>query len=173
MMGPDFLGPLVDEHAAALVLYARQWCIAPEDVVQEAFVKLTALKRPPANPVSWLYRVVRNAAISTGRSERRRRHHEAVAAARTPAWFMSAENAGLDATTAAAALKALPAEQREAIVAHLWGGLSFEQVAEVMSCSTSTAHRWYVAGLSALRERLGVPCPNQRTIENLPPWKPR
>ena len=34
MMGPELLGRLFDDHAAALVLYARQWCATPEDVVQ-------------------------------------------------------------------------------------------------------------------------------------------
>ena len=61
-VGPELLGRLVDENAAALVLYARQWCSAPEDVVQEAFLKLAAQKPAPDNPVAWLYRVVRNAA---------------------------------------------------------------------------------------------------------------
>ena len=162
-MGPEFLARLIDEHGAALVLYARQWCAAPEDVVQEAFLKLVALPRPPANPLPWLYRVVRNAAVSAGRAERRRRRHEEAAAARAPAWFRGIEPAHLDAGAAAAALQALPPEQREVIVAHLWGGLTFEQVAEVVGCSSSTAHRWYAAGLSALRERLGVSCPNDRT----------
>jgi len=37
-MDPTFLGRLIDRHAAALVLYARQWCAAPEDVVQDAFL---------------------------------------------------------------------------------------------------------------------------------------
>jgi RNA polymerase sigma factor (sigma-70 family) len=162
-MGPEPLARLVDAHAAALVLYARQWCAAPEDVVQEAFLKLFALSRPPAQPLPWLYRAVRNAAISAGRSERRRRRHEAAAAARVPAWFRGTDPAGLDAAAVAAALQALPPEQREVIVAHLWGGLTFEQVAEVAGCSSSTAHRWYAAGLAALRERLGVSCPNDRT----------
>lgn len=161
VMGPELLGRLVDEHAAALVLYARQWCACPEDVVQEAFLKLVEQKRPPANVLPWLYRVVRNAAISAGRADRRRRRHEAVAATRTPPWFTEAA-AGLDAAAAAAALQGLPPEQREVIVAHLWGGLSFDQVAAVAGCSSSTAHRWYVAGLAALRERLGVACPNDR-----------
>jgi RNA polymerase sigma-70 factor (ECF subfamily) len=163
-MGPDLLGRLADEHAAALVLYARQWCAAPEDVVQEAFLKLVSSPRTPDNVLPWLYRVVRNAAVSAGRSERRRRRHEAVAAARAPAWFRAAGAAGLDARAAAEALQALPAEQREVIVAHLWGGLTFEQIAGVAGCSSSTAHRWYLAGLSALRERLGVSCPNDRTM---------
>jgi len=30
----------------------------------------------------------------------------------------------------------------------------------------STAHRWYLAGLTALRERLGTPCPKQPRIPN-------
>jgi RNA polymerase sigma factor (sigma-70 family) len=160
-MGPELLGRLVDEHAAALVLYARQWCAAPEDVVQEAFIKLAGQRVPPVEVVPWLYRVVRNAALSNARAARRRNRHEAAAASRTPRWFISSEETGLDAETAAAALQALPVEQREVIVAHLWGGLTFEQIAAVAGCSSSTAHRRYAAGIDALRERLGVSCPNK------------
>jgi RNA polymerase sigma factor (sigma-70 family) len=163
-MGPELLGQLVDEHAAALVLYARQWCAAPEDIVQEAFLKLVAQQKPPDSPVAWLYRVVRNGALSAARAARRRRHHEAVAAGRMPLWFTAAEGTALDLSAATAALGALPLEQREVIVAHLWGGLSFEQIAELVGCSSSTAHRWYGAGLSALRERLRIPCPTKPTM---------
>jgi RNA polymerase sigma-70 factor (ECF subfamily) len=157
-MGPELLGRLVDEHSAALVLYARQWCSSAEDVVQEAFLKLIAQQPAPTNIVPWLYRVVRNGAVSAARSERRRRRHEAAAAERTPAWFAAAEATALDVAAATASLRALPLEQREVIVAHLWGGLTFEQIAEVAGCSSSTAHRWYAVGLSTLRERLRVPC---------------
>jgi RNA polymerase sigma-70 factor (ECF subfamily) len=160
-MGPELLGRLVDEHAAALALYARQWCAAPEDVVQEAFIKLAGQRLPPAEVVPWLYRVVRNGALSSARAARRRNRHEAAAASRTPPWFVAAEETGLDAATATAALQGLPVEQREVIVAHLWGGLTFEQIAAVAGCSSSTAHRRYAAGIGALRERLGVSCPNR------------
>ena len=67
-MGPETLARLVDDHAAALVLYARQWCSAPEDVVQEAFIKLVGQGKPPANPLPWLYRVVRNGALTALRT---------------------------------------------------------------------------------------------------------
>jgi RNA polymerase sigma-70 factor (ECF subfamily) len=166
MMGPELLGRLFDEHAAALVLYARQWCATPEDVVQEALLKLVAQKKPPDRLVPWLYRVVRNGAISAARSSKRRRHHEAFAAARTAAWFVPAEASGIDGATASDALQTLPLEQREAIVAHLWGGLTFEQIGEVAGASSSTAHRWYMAGLSALREKLGVICPPKPTTRS-------
>jgi len=162
-MEPEFFGRLVDQHAAALVLYARQWCTVPEDVVQEAFLKLVAQRQAPANPVAWLYRVVRNAAVSAARTQRRRQRHETAAAALAPAWFADDEARGLDAATAAAALQTLPLEEREVIVAHLWGGLTFDQVAELVGGSSSTAHRRYVAGLATLRERLRIPCPNRHT----------
>jgi RNA polymerase sigma-70 factor (ECF subfamily) len=161
-MGPELLGRLVERHAAALVLYARQWCAAAEDVVQEAFLKLVAQRPPPDNPVPWLYRVVRNGALSAARTQRRRQRHESAAAARAPAWFV-ADTDGSDVEAATAALQALPLDEREVIVAHLWGGLTFEQIAGLAGCSSSTAHRRYVAGLAALRERLQMPCPNRRT----------
>jgi RNA polymerase sigma-70 factor (ECF subfamily) len=158
-MGPDSLGRLIDQHAPALVLYARQWCAAPEDVVQEAFIKLSRANPPPANVVSWLYRVVRNGALSAQRAQQRRRRHEAHAAGRQPPWFVTGDDQALDAEIAAAALEGLPAEQREVIVAHLWGGLTFEEIGPLMGASSSSAHRWYAAGIASLRERLHVPCP--------------
>jgi RNA polymerase sigma-70 factor (ECF subfamily) len=162
-MTPEALGRLVDRHAAALALYARQWCAAPEDVVQEAFVKLAGRRPPPADAAAWLYQVVRNGAISAGRAARRRQRHEADAAARRPAWFLPAEGAALDAAAAASALEALPAEERETVVAHLWGGLTFEQIGRLGGMAPSTAHRRYLKALAALRERLRVPCPNPST----------
>ncbi len=39
----ELLSRLLDEHSAALVLYAQQFCDCPEDVVQEALIHLTQL----------------------------------------------------------------------------------------------------------------------------------
>jgi RNA polymerase sigma-70 factor (ECF subfamily) len=161
MMGHEQLGSLLDQHASALILYARQWCAAPEDVVQEAFLKLVTQSPPPGNVVAWLYRVVRNNAISAARAEQRRRRHEGCAAEQTPTWFVPAEGMELDVEAATEALRELPLEQREVIVAYLWGVLSFEQIGEIAGTSASTAHRRYLAGLSALRERLKVSWPNR------------
>ena len=163
-MSPHEFARLVDAHGSPLVLYARQWCDAPEDVVQDAYMKLVAQRRPPENPAAWLYGVVRNAARQASRSDRRRRRHEAAAAGRAPAWLAAPDGSAIDAGEAAAALRSLPIEQREVIVAHLWGGLTFEQVGALAGCSSSTAHRLYGAGLSALRERLGDRCPDKPLI---------
>ena len=165
-MGPEQLNRLVNAHAAALVLYARQWCAVHEDVVQEAFIKLAAQRTPPNNVAAWLYRVVRNGALAAARAERRRRRHESAAALHVPNWFTPSDTVRLDGEIATTALQNLPLEQRETLVAHLWGGLTFEQIGELTGVSSSTAHRRYLAGLSALRERLRIPCPNNPKTSN-------
>jgi len=158
------LGRLIDNHAASLILFARQWCSAPEDIVQEAFLKLMAQPKPPEPVLPWLFRVVRNSAISAARAERRRRLRERDVAARSAPWFLADPAQELDAAVLHQALAALPADQREVIVAHVWGGLTFEQVSALAGCSTSMAYRRYTAGLETLRGRLGeVPCPTKRT----------
>jgi RNA polymerase sigma factor (sigma-70 family) len=164
MMAPEALGRLIDDHAAALVLFARQWATAPDDVVQEAFVKLAGLTTDPAHPIAWLFTAVRRAAISAARSERRRRAHESRAASRTASWFVPTEGAELDAAQAADALANLPLDEREAIIAHLWGGLTFEQIGPLIGTSAATAFRRYQAGLATLRTQMGEPCPNPSTI---------
>ena len=156
-MTPRHLADLIARYGPPLVLFARQWCDGPEDVVQEAFVKLAAA-RPPDDPVAWLYAVVRNAALDAGKAARRRAHRER-AAARPVRWFAEPAVDGLDAAEAVAALESLAPDQREVIVARLWGGLTLNQIASAAGCSVATAFRRYEAGIAALRERLGAACP--------------
>jgi RNA polymerase sigma factor (sigma-70 family) len=156
-MTPRQLGDLIDRLGPALVLFARQWTAAPEDVVQDAFLRLVEVRRPPDDPAAWLFTVVRNRAMDLAKADRRRvRREQAVRPVR---WFVEPEVDGLDADRAVNALERLPAELRETIVARLWGGLTFDQIAAVSGCSTSSAFRRYEAGIAAIRESLGVPCP--------------
>src|SRR6516164_2353547 len=117
------IADLIDAHAAALVLFARQWCAAPEDVVQESFCKLAGQPSPPGDPVAWLYRGVRNAAIEAGKADRRRQRRESAVSRPVP-WFDLVAVDGLEAATAVAALESLPAYHREVIVSRLWGGMT-------------------------------------------------
>ncbi|MEX2139389.1 MAG: sigma-70 family RNA polymerase sigma factor [Pirellulales bacterium] len=154
-VSPALLGELLDRHGAALVLFARQFCASPEDVVQEAFVQLARQSDVPDRPAAWLYRVVRNGAISAARAQQRRRKHEAAAATRARAWFLPTEAAQLGAESATEALKHLSLEEREIIIAHLWGALTFQQIGELVGLSAATAYRRYERGLRALRTILG------------------
>jgi RNA polymerase sigma factor (sigma-70 family) len=165
--GPEELSQLLDEHSRGLVLYARQWCDTPEDVVQDALVLLVRQSERPQNVVAWLYKVVRNGAITALRSAGRRTRRETEVALQAEAWFHPSESDRLDAEEATRALAGLPIEQRETIVFRLWGGLSFEQIAEMTGCSTSSAHRCYQKGLAALRERLGEKCLEKKTVRRI------
>ena len=55
-------------------------------------------------------------------------------------------------------LNRLPLEEREVIVAHVWGGMTFAEIAELVGTSTSSVHRRYQAGLQTLRNLLGEKC---------------
>ncbi len=149
---PEELGRLYREHAPALRLFARQWTAGGEDLVQDAFVRLAQQAAPPTQVLPWLYRVVRNGALAAYRSAARRRRREDRARVRE-AWFDTADSQ-LDGQDATRLLADLPLEDREVVVARLWGGLTFEEVAQLVGCSLPTAHRRYLAALTTLRERV-------------------
>jgi RNA polymerase sigma factor (sigma-70 family) len=153
-IGPKRLGPLFDTHAGPLALYARQWCDDPEDIVQDAFVALARQRSWPDQVVPWLYRVVRNAAIAASRHDRRRQKREGRAASgASAAWFAATDDL-IDAAAASRLVAELDSETREVIVARIWGGLTFDEIARLQGCSLTTAHRRYHAGLARLQERL-------------------
>jgi RNA polymerase sigma factor (sigma-70 family) len=154
-IAPDELGHLYREHAPALRLYARQWSEDDEDLVQDAFVKLALQAPAPEQVLPWLYRVVRNGALAAGRGEARRRRRQNRASA-PETWFAKADD-HIDGREATRLLAELSIDQREVVVARIWGGLTFEQVARLAGCSLPTAHRRYQAGLATLRERLREP----------------
>jgi DNA-directed RNA polymerase specialized sigma24 family protein len=88
---PTELSRWFDRYAPGLALYARQWLggVAADDAVQEVFIRLMAQRAAPLNVKAWLFRSVRNAAISRVRSRRRRESHERRASACRPDWFES------------------------------------------------------------------------------------
>lgn len=158
-VGPELLGRLIDRHAAALELYASQLCACPEDVVQDALVQLARRREAPDQPLGWLYRAVRHGAINAERSRKRRKRHEAEAAFRRPDAIVALGPDSPDTQSVAAALESLSGEQREVVVAHVWGGLTFQQIGHLIGTSDSTAHRRYQAALAAIRKTLRIPCP--------------
>lgn len=151
-IAPEILGRLYEAHASALLLYARQWPGGGEDLVHDAFVRLAQQSPPPARVLPWLYRVVRNGALARRRAGRRRRKREESVSS-PEAWFASVGD-HLDAQESVRLLAELTLELREVIVARIWGGLTFDEIADLVDCSLPTAHRRYHAGLSELTERL-------------------
>ena len=147
------IGRLLHQHGAALRLYAMTWSQEPDDCVQQAMIRFASEQSRPVNPVAWLYRVVRNEAISRSRSERRRRRRENVVASQRSAFQVSADN-GLEVDELMSALNELDSSVREIVVARIWGGLNFEEIGQAAGCSSSTAHRRYQAGLEQMRQSM-------------------
>ena len=163
MNGPidaELLGRLLDEHGAALALYASQWTDAADDCVQEALVELARQREQPDHAVAWLYRVVKHRALNAARGARRRREREArVMSDRFVASQQPAAFDRVDTMAVVDALERLADGDRELIVMRIWGGLTYDEIAEALATSISSAHRQYERALTKLREILESPCP--------------
>ena len=158
MISADELSRLWRLHADGLLLLARMRCQSADDCVQVAFIRLATLAFIPDDPPAWLARVVRNEAITVARSESRRRRREQRFAENSPGWFEPVGESGYDLSPdeIGTALQKLAPESREIVVAHVWGNLSFRQIAAAFDVSSSAAHRIYTQALQQLRTHLGV-----------------
>lgn len=155
VLPPEELARLWEQYADRLLLIVRGFGEPAEDAVQEAFVRLAAQPRPPDETLAWLVQVARNQLLQWWRSDTRRQQR-AVERSKTVNWFSGGQlgdqlDDRLDAETVSLALQGLPSEQRAAVMMHLWGGLSFEQTAEILGTSRSTAHRHYAAAMKQLK----------------------
>ena len=141
---------LYRQHGAALLAYAasllRSRAMA-EDILHQVFLSLLKGRVPIlANPKAYLFRAVRNAAWNEHRTVGREIELE-----ERDAWFTAPFGGVEDSLALQAALLRIPEEQREVIVMHIWGELSFEETALVVGVSANTAASRYRYGLSKLR----------------------
>lgn len=148
------LQALIDNHGAALALYARQWCHVPEDALQEAMLDLLRQEDTPRDPVAWLFTTVRRRAMNLARGERRREEHQRRAGQERASWFLASSETEWDSEELAAMLEQLPSLEREIVVARIWGELSFDQIAELVAISSSAAHRRYRKALSLMGDMM-------------------
>ena len=152
-MRRDEIESLYTQYGAALVAYGSALMAnrsAAEDLVQHVFLNLLrAGAAVPENPRAYLYRAMRNAALNSKRSIAR----EAVLD-REQAWLVAPGESVANALALQASLLALPAEQREVVVMHIWGEMTFEEIAAVVGVPQNTAASRYRYGLAKLRERL-------------------
>ncbi len=152
MIDATTLAELWDDHSDRLLLVARSIGGPAEDAVQEAFVALAGQGQSPDDPMAWLVRVTRNRLLQWHRTAKRRRARESAVGAKP--WFdhetQSAQQR-LDGAEVTAALQRLPSPDREIIVMHLWGEMSFESIAVVVGGSRAKAHRTFTRGIQTLQ----------------------
>ena len=164
---PQSLGRWFEQHADRLVLYARQWLDhqSAQDAVQDAFVQLIGQENEPANVKAWLFKTVRNRAISGLRSRARRRKREQKVG-RDRSWFAHRTEDLLDARAIARLLESLAPDLREIIVLRIWGQLTLQQIGEIVGLSIATVFRRYEQGLQTIRHELEQSCTNKTDNTN-------
>lgn len=158
VLDPQTLSRLWRQHVDRLLLVARAVGEPAEDAVQEAFLQLARQPALPDDPMAWLVRVTRNQLLQWHRSGTRRtaRERSLARGEQITPWLKSDRSDlddSLDAALVTARLQELPETIREVIVMHLWGELTFQQIADVTGGSRSSIHRLYQHGLTQLRCR--------------------
>ncbi len=151
LLPPEILLHVWNQHAERLLLIVRGFGEPAEDAVQEAFVRLAAQDEVPDETLAWMVRVARNQLMQWWRSDVRSRRRE-LKRASVNDWFAEGMlDDALDAATVTEGLQQLPADKRAALMMHIWGGLSFEQIAAILGVSRSAAHRHYTLAMEELR----------------------
>jgi RNA polymerase sigma-70 factor (ECF subfamily) len=155
---PEALGGLLERLWAPLVVYARRILpegTDPQDVVQEAFVRLWSRRaelRDDGSLKALLYKMVRNASLDELRTSRRRHRLQAAGPQpprpRTP--YEDVHGAELK-RLAAAAVARLPEKRQEVFRLVREGGLSYRETAEVLGLSEQTVANHMSLALADLR----------------------
>lgn len=131
-----------------------------DDLTQAAIEKALKARQqwqPGTRMDSWMYRIMRNAWIDTGRV--RRRAAETFVAEEAGAHVAGDGVAAIEALVQVAelgaAMQSLPDEQREAVALVLIEGLAYKEAAEILEVPMGTLTSRLVRGRQALIARLG------------------
>ena len=145
--------PLYAAKAAELILYGRALGLGhseAEDVLQETFVALMQLDRPPAKREHYCVRSFRNRALNYHRSLWRRLAREWE----SRRWFEKNADETAAERAAMQQLAQLPVEQREVIVLKIWHDCTFEEIGGLLDISPNTAAGRYRYGLQKIKFQL-------------------
>ncbi len=147
---PDELSRLLTLRWAALVAWVGNQYPWSEDVVQQAFIKLSTIDPVPTNPSAWLFTTARRLALNQMRSDQRRSSRETEYNHDSPC--MSSPESDAERAELMTALQQLPDLSRQIVIARIWGELSFDAIATSLEISKSTVWRTYEQSLEQLRQ---------------------
>lgn len=158
LQAPSAKGSFVDQLEAMVPqmrVFARKLCRnddLADDIVQEACLKAWAARDrfitgAPMRP--WLFRIIRNAHIQHWRKAWR---CASLHPSDAEAWLVAPDNPewSSDFHAMQQALQHLPCTQREAIVAVLAIGFSYEEAGQLLGCSEGTIKSRVSRGREAL-----------------------
>lgn len=144
------------QHGAALVLFASTITgerSRAQDAVHQVFLKLIAngdLSRAQ-DKKAYLFACTRNAVLNERKFQDRHEPLEMDAA-----WFSPPDTDIAGERNLRRALAALPDDQREIVVLHIWGDLTFAQIADLLGINANTSASRYRYALTKLRDEMSV-----------------
>ncbi len=152
----------LNEHSSHLYVYARQRTSSredAEDLIQDALVRLWHYQEarahvPPDLPLA--YSVLRFIAMENGRKlGRKKRKEEAVIYLhdRDDHWLDTSVEDDEEAVLLRKAVESLSEKLREVLTLKIWGGLTFNEIAESMAISPNTAASRYRYALEQLERK--------------------
>jgi RNA polymerase sigma-70 factor (ECF subfamily) len=158
---PELLERLLRRHASPLLTFIVRMVgdrHRGEELFQEVFLAVWLKRQQYEYPrpfKAWLYAIALNKcrAAFRGRSALPPPPLESETASRDagPAELLIADET---ATLVARAVAELPPQQRAVVALRVWEGMSYADIAEVLSCNAATARSNMHHALAALRKRL-------------------
>lgn len=146
------LGQLLDRYWPVLVAWVGGERGESEDIVQMAFVKLVVQDPVPVNCVAWLFTVTKRIAINERLSRNKRQVRELHIARRNSCPHRRQTDA--ESLALREVLEQLDDQQRQIVIARVWGEMTFDELAILFDEPKATVWRLYQAAISNLRERL-------------------
>jgi RNA polymerase sigma factor (sigma-70 family) len=145
---------LYRQHGAALLLFAS--AISgdrgrAQDALHQVFlnaIENKSLSRAK-NKKAYLFACVRNAVLNDAKLRDR-----SISLDIEPAWFSPPERDYTGEQNLRRALGELPEDQREVIVMHVWGELTFSEIGELLGVSSNTVASRYRYALAKLRDSM-------------------
>ena len=144
---------LYRKHGPALLLFALAIMgerSRAQDAVHHVFLKLLERGdlRRAGDKKAYLFRCVRNAVLNERKCQDRQRPLD------DEAWFSPPDQDYAGEQNLRRALLALPDDQRQVVVLHVWGELTFSQIGGLLDVSSNTAASRYRYALTKLRDSM-------------------
>jgi RNA polymerase sigma-70 factor (ECF subfamily) len=142
---------LYREHGPALLLFALAITgerSKAQDAVHHVFLRLLEkgnLHRA-SDKKAYLFGCVRNAILNERKRQDRQRPLD------DSAWFSPPVQDHAGEQNLRRAIAALPDDQRQVVVLHVWGELTFSQIGDLLGVSSNTAASRYRYALGKLRD---------------------
>lgn len=145
---------LYRQHGPALLLFAQTVTGErgrAQDAVHQVFLKV--IEKGNLNQVgdkkAYLFACVRNAALNEGKLRNRNAPLDPNAA-----WFGPPDRDYAGEQNLRRALQSLPDDQRQVMVLHVWGDMTFSQISNLLNLSSNTVASRYRYALAKLRDSM-------------------